>query len=105
MDILPDVQVLPLPTITPSPVATREAAISGAMERLKTPSGVSGRSHLTLNSASAALWSDVLMISLRQTPTASCRAGSRPVAKSLSLGSQQIRDGSCYGVVDEETQK
>jgi SAM-dependent methyltransferase len=35
MDILPDVQVLPLPTITPSPVASREAAISGAMERLK----------------------------------------------------------------------
>ena len=35
MDILPDVQILPLPTITPSPVATREAAISGAMERLK----------------------------------------------------------------------
>lgn len=33
--ILPDVQVLPLPTITPSPVATREAAMSGAMERLK----------------------------------------------------------------------
>ena len=45
------------------------------------------------------------MISLRQTPTASCRAGSRPVAKSLSLGSQQIGDGSRYGVVDEETRK
>jgi len=35
MDILPDVQVLPLPSIAPSPFATREAAIAGTVERFK----------------------------------------------------------------------
>lgn len=35
MDILPDVQVLPLPSIPLNPAATRETAIAGTLERFK----------------------------------------------------------------------